>query len=273
VWNVLGAVPATTSTAVGVPSISSARRARSMRAHSGQIAGGIGALIAACLLLVLYPSISVWLNADYTTGVAQTRKVTLTDGSNVFLAADSAIDVDFEPSRRGVRLLSGEAYFEVAPDATRPFTVMADDVATTVLGTGFDVNMMADGVAVAVSHGRVAVADEGGVSDTGPPLTAGDWVRVRGQDRIKRGTGSPALVAAWRSGKLIVNDEAVGDVVDGLARYYGGKIVMLSPTLSQRRVTGVYNLADPVAALRAVAEAHGGSIQQISPWLVVIYGS
>lgn len=236
------------------------------------VAAGAGALIAACLLLILYPSLSIWLSADYSTGVAQMRQIALNDGSHVYLAADSAIGIDFAPGERRVHLLAGEAYFEVAPDPARPFIVSAREVATTVLGTAFDVGLMTDSVAVSVSHGRVAVADHDLARDTRAPLGAGDWMRVRGAGGIKRGTGSPELVAAWRTGKLIVDDEAVGDVVDALRRYYRGKIVLLPSGLSERRVTGVYNLDDPLEALQAVVEAHGASLRQIGPWLVVVYG-
>ena len=65
--------------------------------------------LAACLLAVAVPSLLVRLEADYLTTTAQSRLVTLEDGTTVYLAADSAIKTEFSASRRQVRLLAGEA--------------------------------------------------------------------------------------------------------------------------------------------------------------------
>jgi transmembrane sensor len=63
----------------------------------------------------------------------------------------------------------------------------------------------------------------------------------------------------------------MADVVDDLRRYFAGSIVLVDADLAARRVTGVYNLADPVGALRAIVGAHGGSVRQVSPWLLLAF--
>jgi transmembrane sensor len=78
-------------------------------------------------------------------------------------------------------------------------------------------------------------------------------------------------VAPWLHGQIVARDRPMADVVDELRRYYGGAIVVADGTLHGRRVTGVYNLADPVAALRAIMGAHGGSVRQVSPWLLLAF--
>ena len=103
----------------------------------------LGAALATCLLLlVLVPSAShlpARLLADYSTGPGGQRTVALPDGSVAILNTDSAIDVDYGRERRMVKLLYGEAHFEVAKDAQRPFQVLAVGGRTTAVGTAFAV--------------------------------------------------------------------------------------------------------------------------------------
>ena len=285
VWNTLGDVPAeaqTTSSVQREPQppyrsgrtadrIASTRTAAEpVRPSRMRWVGGLGAgLLAASLVIAYLPEISIWLSADYITGTAEVRQIRLEDGSNVYLGAGSALKLAFAPGSRRVSLLAGQAYFEVAPDRARPFTVESGDVETTVLGTAFDVRVLNSGVTVAVEQGRVAVAGSTGTK-TLDELGPGDWTRLTLDGQKELGTGAAA--GSWRQGDLIVSDEVIADVVDELRRYYGGKIVLMSGDLARQRVTGVYKLGDPISALRAVAEAHGATVREISPWLVVVYG-
>lgn len=256
VWDVLGAAQ---PLAVSRPPAWRARRA-------AVYAFGVMAL---CVGLWFAPVIGTWMAADHSTTTAQTRDVQLSDGSIVSLGADSAIEIAFTPELRRVRLLSGEAFFNVQPDTTRPFQVGAGDVDTTVLGTAFDVRLSSGGVAVSVNHGRVAVSGTEVAPDLAP-LGAGDWVRVGRDGGIERGNDEPELAGGWRTGMLVVKDRSVADVIDEMRRYYGGAIVFAGAAIGDKRVTGVYDLRSPVDAVRAVVQAHGAQARQITPWLTVI---
>lgn len=230
----------------------------------------IAAGSALCLAIIYRPVISSWLAADYSTGIAQTREVKLDDGSTVYLGADSSIAVSMETATRKVTLLSGEAYFEVAPNPTRPFSVETDNVETKVLGTGFNVRRSAEGVNVAVNHGRVAVSGAKTNKDLETPLAAGDWVDVGWDGRVQRGNDAPELAGGWRSGMLVVKDRPVVDVIREIGRHYPGKIVSVDAKLDGLRVTGVYDLTHPVEALNAVVQAHGGRVHQVTSWVAVV---
>lgn len=227
-------------------------------------------LAAACAAIIFQPAVSIWLRADYTTGVAETRRIPLEDGSIAFLGADSAIEIAYDASRRSVRLLSGQAYFEVRKDSVRPFHVVAGSVDTVDLGTAFDVRLRPDGVSVAVNHGSVAVTSPVVSEVLATPLVAGDWVRVGWGGTVQRGNDAPEFAGGWRSGMLAVKDEAVTDVFDEVGRHYRGKIIIAGGELGQRRVTGVYDLNKPVDAVHAVAQALGARVRQVSPWLIVV---
>lgn len=226
----------------------------------------------ATLLVAMAPDIAMRLQADYVTATAtaETRAIDLPDGSTVQLAPGSAISIAFDGGARDVRLLAGEAFFDVVPNPARPFHVVAEGVRTTVLGTAFDVRLADDGAAVMVSHGRVRVEYGNQARTVSETLKAGDWVRVPLGKDATRGTMPPEQVAEWRGGLIVARDRRVTDIVEELRRSYGGLILVTGDALVGKRVTGVYNPADPVAALTALAEAHGARVRRLSPWLLIL---
>jgi transmembrane sensor len=234
--------------------------------------GVAAAAIAACgLLLLLGPGWLVRLQADYMTAAGETRAVELADGSIVQLGGASAIAVKLAPNRRAVTLLSGEALFRVAPDRARPFVASAGPLDAIVVGTVFDLRLGEEGTDLAVREGAVRTRFRGAAAADASPLGPGRWLRVgRRGDAIARGTLPLDQVGAWAGGLLVVKDRSVGDVVGDLSRYYAGRIVLLSGDLARRRVTGVYDLADPVRALRAVVQPYGATVRSITPYLVIV---
>lgn len=234
-----------------------------------RLAAGVLAAVAAGLLLLFSPGLVVRLQSDQLTATAEVRSVALDDGSVVMLGADSAIAVRYRDAGRDVRLLKGEAFFQVAPDPRRPFRVAARDVEVTVLGTSFNVRLADDGAEVTVATGVVQVANAGESPVASLRLHPGDWARLGRAGAVERGAVQADEVAPWLHGQIVARDRPMADVVDELRRYYRGMIVVADDSLRGRRVTGVYNLSDPKAALSAIVGAHGGSVRQVSPWLLV----
>lgn len=232
------------------------------------------AATAAAFLAVLFiPDLLLEIRADYTTETAETRTLRLDDGSTIVLAPESAVRIAYGADVRRLALLAGEVFFEVAPERDRPFQVVVRDIKTTVLGTAFNVLRDGEGATIALQHGQVRVSNEAAGRPLTETLRAGQVVRVGLAGGIERSSKPPALIAAWRNGQLIAEDQPMAVVVGRLRRYYDGAIVMADAELAERPVTGVYNLADPLEALRAIARAHGARVRQITPWLVVISSS
>ncbi|WP_437352305.1 FecR family protein [Neorhizobium petrolearium] len=248
------------------------RQAKTLAARRRRRAFGVGAAmaLAACLVLALAgPSLLLRYQADFKTATAELRTVTLEDGSTVELGAASAIDTDFAGGSRHVTLLAGEAFFDVTHDPARPFVVTAGGVKVTVLGTAFDVHMTPEDTTVELARGVV------GLTVTGAPhtfeLSPGDTVTVRRDDgRISRGRLAPEDMAAWRNGRLFVNDVTIASVVEALQRYHPAWISIPSGDLAGRRVTGLYDLSNPDRALEALVQPYGGKVHRISPYLRVL---
>lgn len=232
------------------------------------LVGAVNLAVAAVLAVVAVPLVLVRLQADHVTSTAELREIALDDGSMVTLSGGSAIAVSSGAGERTVTLIQGEAFFTVRPDATRPFRVVAGSVRTTVLGTEFDVRRDGAGVTVTVEQGIVQV--DSTVSGAQERLEAGDALRVDWQGAAARATDRVPVAAGWRRGQLLAQNETLADAVDQLRRYYGGTIILADDSLRGRRITGVYNLADPEEALRGIARAHGAKVRRVTPWVLVV---
>lgn len=231
-------------------------------------------LLAACLALFFIIPNAERLQPNHSTGVGEVQAVALADGSTVTLNADSAVTTELTAEQRQVSLLAGDAYFEVTSDGALPFTVNADDVAITVTGTAFEVRRNAMSVTVSVREGSVEVAinsADGAIERNSRTLRPGDFLTYASSDgRLLQGTVAPSQIAAWRNGRLIVERLAVADAIDRIRPFHRGAILVLDGALRERKVSGVYNLRNPEAALRAVVQPHGGSVRAVSPNLLVV---
>ena len=235
------------------------------------VLGGVVGLVAAGAGAALGPDLLLRLRADHVTSTAELRQITLADNTAVTLGPDSAIRSAFTSARRRVELLAGMAFFEVAPDAARPFEVTADGVTATALGTAFDVGLDGGFLTLAVDHGRVRIEGPGAALAQGVVLGADGWLsfdqRTLG---VEKGARAPGGVASWRDGMLMAEREPIGAVVARIARWQAGRVVILDPGLGAQRISGVFDLRNPRAALDAVVHPRGGKVRQISPWLTLI---
>lgn len=229
-----------------------------------------GAVAAALALAWIAPSAMLHLRSDYMTGSGETDTVALADGSAVQLGPESAIAVDYRKGARTVRLLAGQAWFDVKRDPDAPFHVVAGEVRTTVLGTSFDVRRSGNSTAVSVGHGHVRVVDQGANTRSARDLSAGDWVSVDAGHHMTSGSGNPAILGAWRGGTLVVRNRPIAEVIDELRPWYGGRIISLNSVLGRKHVDGVFDASDPAGVLAAIARQQGGTVRRVTPWLLII---
>jgi transmembrane sensor len=228
------------------------------------------AALCAGLALGFFPDVQLRFQADRMTGTAEFASLVLPDGTEVELAPESAIDIAFTKGDRRVDLLKGEAFFSVARDPAHPFRIVAGDAIVTVLGTAFDVRLDGQGTAIAVAQGKVRVEHSRVAGAFSRELDPGDWILVTGRTAPIVGHDRSSEIAAWRHGQLVVRDRPAAEIVAALRPYYRGLILLRNASFETHRVSGIYDLRDPVATLGALADSYGAKLTRISPWILVV---
>ena len=203
-------------------------------------------------------------NQSFATAVGQQATVTLLDGSVVTLNTDTVLRTLADGERRLVYLDRGQAFFRVAKDRRHPFVVNAAGRTVTALGTAFDVRVDGEALKVVLVEGKVRVESAAPAKqdmEHGPPTrttpAAGTHAPVRSTD-MEAGSQLVALgqmdwrltrtdiveATSWTQGKIVFDDEALGDVVAELNRYSDRKIVISDPRLAGERLSGIYKPGD-----------------------------
>ncbi len=221
------------------------------------VAAGLAActLIGIATLLGIYPrELSIPGFASFhriDTKAGETRKVTLADGSIVSVGGASSLWVRLTPRARTVSLGRGEAFFEVAQDAQRPFTVHAGATSVTAVGTAFNVRRAGKRVVVAVAEGVVNVdtstfasppdapADLGSAVIRSARLSAGQQLSVDPAHALPVAVSvDSAAVAGWRDGRLQYLNEPLENIVSDIRRYAARDIEIADPRIAELQVTG-----------------------------------
>jgi len=199
---------------------------------------------AGAMLLGWHPS-GREVARTYTTARGAERSITLDDGSQVRLGADSGLAVAYGPHERLLKVRRGEAYFKVNHDARRPFIVEAGAARISAVGTAFDVRWSTDDVTVAVTEGAVTVLPKTSqvFQGTALRLSAGQRtvVGVRGlaaQAPLTVTNVEPAVTVAWTEGQLQFVNEPLAHVIASVNRYAHHPVVFDDSGLNDLAYTG-----------------------------------
>lgn len=205
----------------------------------GAIAASIGTI---AITLALTSDVLPLLWADARTGTGEQLTVPLNDGSRVFLNTQAAVSVHYSTGIRRVDLLAGEAAFLVAKDPARPFVVHTQDGQVRAVGTEFLVHKTSEAVVVTVTEGVVDVSAPGAHVSSPTRVSAGQRVRYSSSGVSQVEPVDLHAVTAWQRGKLIFEATSLTTVVEEINRYRLGRVVLLSDTLADHRVSGVFDL-------------------------------
>lgn len=216
------------------------------------------------------------LRADAISASSEMPLIKLSDGSTVQLNSNSAIAFDITDEGRRVHLLRGEAYFIVAKDPLRPFTVSAANGDITALGTEFDVKLKDRGADVIVTEHAVEI----NANASGAASSPRDTLRVAQGHSVfyGRATGigqittiDPELAASWRNGRLVFEDQPLSHVVEDIARHLPGRVMIASNDLAERRITGTFDLSSPSTALDDFIKVFDLKATRIGSLLTVLH--
>lgn len=240
----------------------------------------VAAMIAVAVVLPVFEDLAVSARSDARTAIGEQKVATLPDGSRVHLNTDSAIAVDYAGRERRIALLRGEAYFEVAADPDRPFMVAALDGVTRAVGTAFVVREMAGRVEVAVAEGRVRVTSpelapdpegHGAAGASGIELAAGERGGYdSGGPPRRSAVPGPGTIAAWRSGRIVIDGLPLEAALAELDRYHPGRIVLTRGDAAGRLVSGVFATAAIGNAVTALAETQGLRVLRLTDYLLIL---
>ncbi len=239
---------------------------RGLVSRRALLGGGAVALTAAAIVAVAGPP--DFLTSDYFTGTGELRSVTLADGTRVELDADSAIALSFTEAARTVRLRRGRAFFDVAKDARRPFTVLAGRGSTTALGTRFVVHEWSGTVTVSVEESAVSVI---GPDRSNAVVNSGEYVSYDGERLGGVQSADVESETAWQRGKLIFEDRPLRQVLADVNRYRSGTIRVTSDSLLNMRVSGIFDVSNPDGVLDAIRKTLPVRTFQFSRYLVVLH--
>jgi transmembrane sensor len=218
------------------------------------------ALVAFCCAVLLAVGVGwhQWqqqptFSSGYTSARGQRLNITLPDGTELAIDADTQAKVTLYRDRREVCIAEGQVMFSVAPDSNKPFHVLAGPARVTVKGTRFSVRYRSSGadagtVNVAVEEGRVRVI---GSSTTGDEaeraeLTTAQSVAVSSSGELGRiSVVSPASIAPWRKGMVRFENTKLADALVELERYAPTRLVIRDPAVAAMPIGGSYQIDRP----------------------------
>ncbi len=203
---------------------------------------------------------------EFATGTGERRHETLADGSRVDLDANSHMRVEFNGWKRKLDLVKGRVLFDVAKDADRPFVVAAATETVTALGTLFWVEVRNAETTVSLIRGRVrAEAPEDSLE-----LAPGDLVAFGGGRRLRLVHGvDAAATQAWRSGRLVFDNEPLAIVAERMNDYSTDKIVVGDAHTGAIRVSGSFLAGQTQAFTNALESYYGLSVSRSGKILTV----
>ena len=223
----------------------------------------------------------------YVTGVGEQASFPLEDGSIVSLNAHSTLRVEFSDEWRDVRLISGEAMFDVASDSNRPFRVVTEGAVIQAVGTQFNVRYRGADTTVTVVEGIVDVQSTSSPSDSGgasaqlpapnePASTQGTLLRVGQQARVA--SGEVAVIetnvqeaTSWRERRLVFEARPLADVVNEFNLYNDDQFVISDPALADRAISGVFGADDRESFVLFLSEAGLADYETRDDGTIVLY--
>lgn len=228
---------------------------------AGIAAAVVSVLLGGYLLLRLQSPSSKPVYQVLRTGVGEQKMVRLPDSSRIWLGPNSELQYPEQyTSLRNIVLVSGEAFFDVTPDALHQFTVQVDSLQVAVLGTSFNVRAYHNipSLNIAVNTGKIRVTRSGNVLGT---LSAGQTIQYdRSRGAVAMGTFNPSATEAWKNNRLNFDNTPLAEVLHMLENYYPVRFTLqhAQPVM----ISGSLNMKmKPEQVMNVLREISGNTIQ------------
>lgn len=216
------------------------------------------------------------------TNRAEHHTAKMSDGSLIEVGAMSRVSVDYTPTERSIWLEEGEAFFEVASDADRPFIVSTPLGNVTAIGTAFNVKLSNDRIVVTVTEGEVkmnvprenATISSDGVESSfvAAGITAGEAVLYTENAGLEIEHTAPLKEnIAWRNKNLGYRTETLKYVISDLQRYSNLKFKIADPRVASMQYSGTVRPDKVDKWLKALPEVFPIEIYTINDVVIIRY--
>jgi len=225
-----------------------------------------GLLLACGLGAFLAPDVGWQQGQRYATGTGENRTIALADGSRLMLNTATRLRTAPDGGRH-VWLDSGEAYFDIAHDPSRPFVVEAGTSRVTVLGTRFTVRRDGERTRVLVEQGRVQVDER----DASVVLTPNQEARSAA-GHIARAEHSQVQTGqrlAWREGRIVFDQITLGEAIAEFNRYNDRKLVITDPEAASLRIGGSFAPSNIDGFVRLLEQGFGLQAERGTSQIVI----
>ncbi|MBB3957351.1 FecR family protein [Novosphingobium sediminicola] len=231
--------------------------------------GFLGAMAASVAAVV---EAGRWLDtrSSFATRVGEIRRVPLADGSVMTINSGSELTVRMAKGSREIEIAQGEAWFDVAKDAARPFTVAAGKVRARAVGTAFSVRRRETGVEVLVTEGVVESWSEEDES-LRLRLVAGERALLSDTAVVHHESDRASAVdrsLAWRSGMIDLNGTSLSEAADEFNRYNQRQIIIADSAVADEQFDGLFRINDPQGFAEAVKASLNVGIDESDPRVI-----
>lgn len=249
----------------------------------GKIArqGVLSAFMAVAVGLLGHVAWNEWqarpvLQAAYGTTSGEIKSVAMDDGTEMLLNGGAKVHVTYYRNKRMVTLTQGEAIFNVAKDAKRPFIVDTSHARVTVLGTRFAVNRLEHLVRVSVEHGSVRVEKsataEGDETDY-VILRDGEVAEIHPGKMPQVVTRSAKDAFAFQKGTLIFENATLGEIAETLSRHRKIPVRALWGDANASQITAVLQVHDVENFIRMLPQIANVRVHETATETQIMSGS
>ena len=205
-------------------------------------------MAAAVLIIAMGIGIYYYTKPASTPVVKQTqpptparhRYIKLPDGSTVLLNTGSELTYPNSFGNTREVHLTGEAYFDIHHNASKPFIVYAGNTRTVVLGTAFDIKAFTgqQNVIVTVTRGKVRVEKD---KETVGILTPNEQLTVfNDNSSFKKATVNTTEAIAWKQDDILFDDVPLQEAIQQLEERFGCTIILSNKALGNCRISASF---------------------------------
>ncbi len=181
---------------------------------------------------LIYPSnLTENLKNTLVVPTRSTMMLTLSDGTKVWVNSASELTYKTASDKKERRVkLKGEAYFEVAKDARRPFIVETNNINIQAIGTAFNVNSYQETTKVSLTEGKLKVSND----ENEIYMQAGSETEIINKKLKNFPLVNKAEATAFKDGIFYFKNKNMQQILDELSRWYGIKVDCKTPLNNER---------------------------------------